>query len=278
MTQILPGLLDAGGFNQMVKGRHGYFLYNRNDTYIGRSLETYGEYSEHEVRLFGQICRPGDVVVEAGANIGTHTVPLARMVGARGQVHAFEPQPVVFQTLCANVALNSLDNVRCHAVALGEAAGELRVPRRAYDRADNFGGVALAAAGDGTPVAVLRLDDALKLDRLRLLKADVEGMEIAVIRGAADLIRRLRPLLYVENDRADRSALLLRTLGQLGYRLYWDLPPLFNPENFAGLRENVFGGIVSCNVFGVPAETNLKVSQMAEVSDDQWHPIFSRRR
>src|SRR5690606_28828206 len=95
--------------------RHGPMLFNKRDLYVGRSLATYGEFSEAEIGLFRQILRPGGVVVEAGANIGAHTVPLARMVGESGAVVAFEPQRLQFQLLCANLALNGMINVfaRC---------------------------------------------------------------------------------------------------------------------------------------------------------------------
>ncbi len=70
-------LIDTGGPTRVVRARHGDFAYNHHDIYIGRSLEKYGEFSELEVDLFQQICREGDIVIEVGANIGTHTVPLA---------------------------------------------------------------------------------------------------------------------------------------------------------------------------------------------------------
>ena len=98
------------GFNRLKACRHGWMLYNVNDIYIGRSLDLYGEYSEGEIALFRQFLRPGDVVVEIGAHIGTHTVFFAKTVGPTGVVFAFEPQRVVHQTLCANIALNSLSN------------------------------------------------------------------------------------------------------------------------------------------------------------------------
>jgi hypothetical protein len=62
--------------------RHGRMLYFSNDRYVGGSLDVYGDYCEDETQLFGQILRPGHVVVEAGANIGAHTVHLAQVVGA----------------------------------------------------------------------------------------------------------------------------------------------------------------------------------------------------
>src|SRR5262245_48257434 len=81
--------------------RHGPMLFPRGDMFIGRSLELYGEWSEGEVTLFSNLVVAGDNVVEAGANIGTHTLALSRLVGPQGKVWALEPQQLVFQMLCA---------------------------------------------------------------------------------------------------------------------------------------------------------------------------------
>ena len=105
ISPMLPLLAETAGFNALVRAKHGLMLFNKNDTYIGRSIGKYGEFSEGEIAIFDQLCRPGDIVVEVGANIGTHTLPIAKMVGVAGRVHAFEPQRIVFQTLCANMAL-----------------------------------------------------------------------------------------------------------------------------------------------------------------------------
>ena len=81
---------------QLVRARHGLFLANPNDVYIGRALLEYGEYCEHEVQLLAPLLSEGMVAVDAGANIGAVTVPLARAVGPGGLVYAFEPQPLTF--------------------------------------------------------------------------------------------------------------------------------------------------------------------------------------
>ena len=111
-------------FNRFKACRHGTMLYNVNDAYVGKSFELYGEFSQGETELFGQILEPGNIVLEVGANIGAHTLFLAKAVGPQGAVLAFEPQRVVFQTLCANMALNSITNVRCQQAALGRGAGQ----------------------------------------------------------------------------------------------------------------------------------------------------------
>ena len=79
-------------------------------------------------------------------------------------------------------------------------------------------------------------------------------MEQAVIRGARETLARHRPVLYVENDRAAHARALVRQLEALGYRLYWHLPPYFNPGNYAKNPVNVFGNIASRNMPCIPAE------------------------
>jgi FkbM family methyltransferase len=256
---MLPTLIDGPGFNNLVRAKHGWMLFNRHDVYIGRSIGKYGEFSEGEISLFAQICRPGDIVVEVGANIGAHTLALANLVGSQGRVHAFEAQRVVFQTLCANVALNSLTHVECRQLALGERVGTLMIPDFVYSEEGNFGGVEVSRFSEGFPVPLARLDDVLDLPSCRLLKIDVEGMEREVIAGAAGTLAKHRPFLYVENDRVEKSAALIHAIEALGYRAWWSEPPMFNPANFADDAENIFPNIVSINMICVPVEIPMEL-------------------
>ena len=258
--------LADGDMNRLIPGRHGLTLYNKHDKYIGRSLELYGEFSQLEVELFGQVIRPGWHVVEAGANIGVHTVPLARLVGDSGQVHAFEPQRVVFQTLCANVALAGLTNVRCHHAAVGELAGEIVIPAIDYRQENNFGGLGLGEFKQGEKVPLITIDS-LKLTACHFLKADVEGMELAVLRGARATIEKFRPILYVENDRQDKSAPLIQQIRELGYKLYWHRPPLFNPGNYFENHANAFGTVISLNMLCIHASVKASISGLKEVTE-----------
>src|SRR3954463_13800131 len=114
MPENRARILRTNGFNQLAEVAGGYCLYNVHDLYIGRSIAVYGEYAGLETGLLAGLCGAGDVVIDVGGNIGTHSVALARKVGRTGRVLAFEPQRLVFQTLCANVALNSLENIDCY--------------------------------------------------------------------------------------------------------------------------------------------------------------------
>jgi FkbM family methyltransferase len=242
-------------------------LYNRNDQVIGRALELYGEYCEGEIELLRQLCGPGSIVADVGANIGAVTVPLALHVGERGYVFAFEPQRVVFQTLCANVALQSITNVECVPAALGEREATLHVPDIRYDLEANFGGVELGAFASGRPVAQVTLDAYAHRGPFALVKIDVEGMEIDVLRGGRALIESQRPLLYVENDRADKSSALVGELRALRYRLFWHRPLLFNPNNARGNDANVFAADSAfSNMLCIPQERDASIDGLIEVA------------
>jgi FkbM family methyltransferase len=256
MASDAPLVLPASV--KLTQTRHGPMLYPAGDTYIGPCLDTYGEYCPGEADVFRQLVRPGAVVAEIGANIGAHTVLFSRLTGAEGRVYAFEPQRLVFQMLCANLALNGLSNVDARRQGLGTVGQALRVSPPRPGSVANFGGVALAAEGH-EPVEVVTLDS-LDLARVDFIKIDVEGMEEAVIEGGLDTIRRLRPRLYVENDsaaapkggpaeRPAASLSLIRLIRGLGYRLWWHAPPLYQPDNFRGHRHNIFPRyVVSLNM------------------------------
>ena len=263
MARPQMSLPETEGFNELAPCRCGVMLYNRNDTYIGASLRKYGEFSSEETALFRLIVQPGRTVLDIGANIGAHTVDLSRLVGPAGVVHAFEPQRLMFQLLCANLALNSCTNVFAHQTAVGAAGDTILVPSLSPAERHNYGGLSLLGPGAGEPVPLLTIDS-MELSDCQFIKIDIEGMETEALRGSAATIERLRPMLYVENDRQARSAELIGLLQQYGYRLYWHLPPLYSALNFRADTENIFGNKVSVNMIGIPAEipqstlTNLR--------------------
>ena len=266
-------LLEQSGFNQLAKARHGYVLYNQNDVYIGRSIAKYGEYSQGEIDLLEQLVNPGDVLIEVGSNIGAHTIALAQKAGPAGRVYCFEAQRVVFQTLCANISLNSLTNVEAFHAAVSDENGHVLMPDINYKMESNYGGVSAEQFGSGAEVPMVRLDDFVRPPSLKVLKADVEGMEKKVLSGAQGLVNRFRPFLYVENDRREKSPGLISMMRDWGYRLYWHLPPLYSPSNFAQEQENLFPGIVSVNMLGVPSEVNMEISGLNEVRSPEDYPL-----
>ena len=252
--------------------RHGPMLALPGDRYITRALEVYGEFSPDEGRLLAQAIKSGMTVIEVGSNIGAHTIPMARACRP-GTLYAFEPQRRIFQILCANLALNDIDNVVAWPDACGMEAGQASVPALDYASADNFGGVSLGVSGQaGEQVRVVRIDD-LGLTALGLLKIDVEGFELDVLAGAAETIGRLRPVIYVENDRAANQRTLIGLVHHLGYQMYWHCPALAEPENFNGCREQVFEkNILSMNMLCLPIERGTRVNAERIDPDDPRMP------
>lgn len=272
-------------YNKLVKAKYGHVLYNRFDQYIGRSIQMYGEYSDAEVELYRKILQPGDIVIEVGANIGVHTLPLARLVGDCGHVYAFEPQRLVFQTLCANMAINSVSNVTCYPCGLGAEQKIVEVVEYESEAPRNFGGVSIdevVLAEGGHTQEVDRKVSKLQVDLLdnlladvavKLLKIDVEGMEQEVLKGAKKIITKHKPVVYIENDRQEKSKDLIELLWSMGYKLYWFLPSLYSSKNCYGNGNNIFGRIVSVNMICMIDGANLDVSDFSEVLDSNFHPM-----
>ena len=224
--------------------RYGYMLYNPLDMYIGRSFDLYGEFSEGEANFFREVVPEGGIAIDVGANIGAHTIPLAKRCDT---VVAFEPQRLVFQTLCANVALNGLTNVQTFHAGVGAEPGSVVIPDLDPNQEQNFGGLHISGHESGNLVPIVPLDS-FAVPKVHLIKIDVEGMELEVLKGAKGMIKHHKPVLYVENDRVENSEALCEFISDLGYEYEEHRTPLFNPENFAKHEENVFGQIVSINL------------------------------
>lgn len=197
-----------------VKSRLGYRMRKRVPLCTGQVLEVdpfdevggevarRGVYEPETVEVFRSVLEPGMIVVDAGAHVGQYAVIASPLVGPAGSVHAFEPDPDTFRQLVANVRLNGCDNVACHEAALGREPGAARLH---LADVSNVGGNSLrptvCTRGRSRDVRVETLDGyaaARGLSRLDVLKADVEGAELLVLEGGADLIERGRPLMILE--------------------------------------------------------------------------------
>lgn len=271
----MPGV-DALPPYRIVNTRYGPMLANPHDFFVGQALVQYGEYGEIEAHFLAQLVLGSGAVVEVGANIGSHTVALARRAAAMGaEVIAFEPQPFVFQNLCANLALNGIQNVRAWPWACGARQETVYFERQDYLQRGNFGGVSMQTemAPDLIPVPCVRLDDIIGERDVGLLKVDVEGFELATLQGAIGILKRSRPILYVENDRVEQSRALIEWLWGQNYRLWWHISPLYNPQNQSGNRENIYGNLGSFNMMALPSETAIVVERLPEIVDAGYHPL-----
>lgn len=231
---------------EVVQSRYGQLIASRHDIYVGRGLFEYGEFSEGEVEFFRQVIKPEHIVCDVGANIGAHTLAFARL--AR-HVHAFEPQPILYSALCGMVALNELKNVTAIHAGCFSREGTMTYPDMALGIPNNLGAGTLQPYTGERSIRVTRL-----VTPCDFLKVDVEGMEIEVLKGAAEMIRAKKPVLYVEADRREKFEALMEYIRHLGYHPYWHTPSLYREDNFFGKKGDIWNGVHSLNVACFPCE------------------------
>ncbi|MBC5782893.1 FkbM family methyltransferase [Ramlibacter sp. USB13] len=223
---------------------HGSMIVNRNDHSggggksfgVGFELLDQSAFDPDEVagvleildvrrRHFGD----GLVALDGGANIGVHTIEWARHMFGWGRVLSFEAQEYVFYALAGNIALNNCWNASARWCALGGGEGSIDIPEPDYLRPGSFGSLELRRLGKteyiGQQVSYDHEDlvrtpmvsvDSLALERLDLLKLDVEGMEIEVLRGARATLERCKPVVLAEFIKSDKAG-LLAILRDAGY-------------------------------------------------------------
>lgn len=170
----------------------GRFYVDDDKDFIKSAIVRNLVWDQHLLELFPKYVKPGTTVVDAGAHIGVHTVPLARLVGSKGRVYAFEPQRKIYRELVFNLRLNGIDNVVPLRFALGHTTGITEMNRAT---AANEGGTSVGAGGDRVELRTL---DSFGLRNVSLIKIDVEHFEDYLLEGAQLTIARYRPVILIE--------------------------------------------------------------------------------
>src|ERR1700737_1958983 len=202
--------------------KYGWMLFA--GPYIGTCFDLYGQYSESEVSIMRAFLHEGSTVIDVGANIGDLTLPLSRIVGTSGRGYAIESNLDMLNVLCANLALNAISNTKPLNVFLATSND--------LDTGSVWGKFANVGETWGVPFSTIAAMDLTACD---LIKVDVDGNELEVLRSGEMQIERFRPVLYFENDVQEKSAdLLAYVLKTLGSDLYWHPAPIFDKDNFFG--------------------------------------------
>lgn len=229
-----------------VATRYGRLLAVPHDLWIGEFLLHYGEYSQAELEVLLKFVTPESTVLDVGANIGALTIPLARHAK---HVYAFEPQRLPFQMLCANLALNDIENVTAFPFIAADT--EYRVvnikPVDWSQPANSGGAVIETVLQGGDPAMAVMLDD-LPLPKADLIKIDVEGMELSVLNGGGAGILGECPAISIEADRDQNTPDIIEFLHVRGYDVRWFVTPLFRADNYGGNKRCRAPDTVSINL------------------------------
>jgi FkbM family methyltransferase len=251
---------------------NGFFLVDINSL-VGYSILFKGRHQTILLDMVSKIVSPGNVCIDIGANIGAVTVPMAWAVGPTGKVIAVEPQPVVAQRLRQNLALNNLRNVTVLEAAVGR--GDCRTQFYSFPEGAWNQGISCLTATDRatTPIDVQGVSGRTLLKMAgsvcHLIKIDVEGHELAVLRELSDLIAECHPALIFEYELRNWESTgyqiedAIKMLHSWGYDLYSLDPKL----GIAPLKKEV---LPKCDVYCVHRSPNISG---ASIGPSQGHAV-----
>jgi FkbM family methyltransferase len=212
---VLQHLANEPVFLPIVHGDAVYYLpYTGRNAGIEREQSRGLFFEAMELEELREVVKPGAHVVDVGANTGNHTIFFAGPMKA-ASVLPFEPLPAAADALRASVARNGLKNVDLSRLGVGVSDRETRM-RLVFSGRGGLGATSLEPDPAGE-ISVARLDSMVS-GRVDLLKIDVEGMEMSVLAGSRELIRRWKPLIFIEI--ANRNTLaLMDWLTDANYRV-----------------------------------------------------------
>lgn len=213
-----------------VVGRWGTVYYEGKDEYVGKSLHNYGEYNPDETEMILSLA--SGLCLDIGANFGV----MGQALEANGfSVVSFEPQPYVFSILSKNVRGEK------HNCGLGLEPGVAKMPKILDGDRANYGGMGIGFRSTlGTIDVSVRTLDSFEFSDVGFMKIDVEGFEENVLRGGVETITRCRPIMYIEDDRQEKSASLRSFIKSLNYTIEEHKPLLYREKNFFGKKKNVW--------------------------------------
>ena len=223
-------LFDESAF-KIVRSKHGKILINTNDEgspFIGVSSQImmYGCYELDEIKFLKDIILKtriingdGVIFIDCGANLGVFTLELAKLMKNWGKVFAFEPQTPIFDAMNKTLSINYCDNVKSHNIALGSKNGYIEIPKFDYKTKLNYGGLELNKNKHNIKIDNKLLDvdeyykvklktlDSFNFERIDLLKIDVEGMEMDILKGSIKLINKTKPIIHFEHTKSNKKEL-----------------------------------------------------------------------
>lgn len=238
VTEVfLPTFLPHGGIDAtlvpVIEGREGIFQYDRDDTVVGTSLGWYGEHLNEQIRVLTTVVSAGSWMLEIGCGVGTHSVPMSRMIGSSGHLLLSESDVATRRLLSQNLESNQVSNYT--------------MLRSDLTRSDE------TTADAQTTI------DSLHIQRLDWIKISTRAMASQILAGSSETLWTLRPRILASVKSPEEAQSLASFLSAHGYKCWTMTVPLFNPANFFQTSENKFDGASDIAVLAVPEEVQVDV-------------------
>ena len=229
ISQRVPGYWLRPNHVYRVRRQGLQWELNPHDA-VDRDLFLYGEKEPEDYELIRRLVKPGDTILDIGANFGFYAVSLAKALGTQTQVYAFEPHPHTFGRLSRHIALNGLTNVQAYLVGLSDTVDLFEIRFEPQNTGGAYLAPPAALADTQRLVQVTTLDRFVqehKLTRVDFVKVDIEGHEYRFLKGARDTLTRFLPPMMMEFSphhlaRSGQSMeAMLAELKAIGYREFF---------------------------------------------------------
>lgn len=172
------------------------------DKGIEKSIYFCGSYEMGTIYFLKKVLRENDIYLDVGANIGVLCIAASKFVGRNGKVYAFEPEMEMFSILQENVKLNRLENIYCYNIACGSSKQKMLIYKNLVVNRGSASLIKPQGDSSGVEVLVETLDDFVQTKHIgdvRMVKIDVEGWELEVLKGAKALLSRSKaPIICIE--------------------------------------------------------------------------------
>jgi FkbM family methyltransferase len=241
LEQLSPNLV-------VTDSKVGKMAVYKNDSVVSQSILFFGEYCDAEVQVMSRYLTHESTYLDIGTNIGYHALAIYQQVGC--PVLAFEPHPNHFSV----AAYNCKDKpIRIYNAAIGSKNGTMTISNFDENISGNYGEVGVN--NEGIEVQVIKLDNLEDLTEVTLMKIDVEGAELDVLKGAAKTIKNQRPVIFYEALNKEVWGKCYKWLDARDYKQYW-VVCRHKPINktFKENDINPFGLSGVSNILAVPIE------------------------
>ena len=236
--------------DQFVCARRGINWHLNLNEGIDLSIYLLGGFEVDTLNRYQKMINPGDIVLDIGANIGAHTLPLAALVGNTGKVYSFEPTKYAFSKQIRNIDLNPELKNRIAACQIMLTANPAALPNEIYsswplDDVENLHEKHLGKLMSTQDAEAQRLDDfvdKLGITKVAFIKLDVDGNELDVLKGAVKTIHTSKPKVmlelapYVFENRPEDFDDILDIFWNQGYQ-FTDIPSGKKlPQSIQGIK------------------------------------------